>query len=348
MSAYERVLRPILFRLDAERAHNLALWAVARGLIRTRLVKDDRLQVSANNLYFSNPVGLAAGVDKDATAVSRWSSLGFGFAEVGTLTYHGQPGNPKPRLIRIPEDKAIINRMGFNNGGISAAAPRLASRGAGIPIGVNIGKSKVTPIEDAAAEYAKIYEIAWKLGDYVVVNVSSPNTPDLRSLQDKQALSDILTAMRTVKEGERIFVKISPDLTVGQLEDVVEVGWQQRIAGFIATNTTVSRDGLSRPTQEVGGLSGRPLKPLADDNLQLLSEMVNGEMTLIGVGGIFSAQDVLDKLRLGASLVQIYSGWVYNGPGFVPKLLLGLLDAMNEANALNLSELTSKGVAPTG
>jgi len=339
MSSYERLLRPILFRLDAERAHNLALAAIARGLIKTRLIEDPRLQVSAINLYFNNPIGLAAGVDKDAVAINRWPDLGFGFAEVGTLTYHAQPGNPKPRLIRLPEDQAVINRMGFNNGGIKEAALRLEKRAPAFPLGVNIGKSKITPIEQAADEYAKIYEIAWKLGDYVVVNVSSPNTPDLRSLQDKQALSDILAAMRAVKSGERIFVKISPDLTVGQLEDVVEVGWQHRIAGLIATNTTTSRDGLSTSTQELGGLSGKPLKTLADDNLQLLAEMVNGEMTLIGVGGIFGVQDVIDKLRLGASLVQVYTGWVYHGPTFVPNLLLGVLDILQRVGAYNLTEL---------
>lgn len=338
MSGYERLLRPLLFRLDAEVAHNLALKSIASGLIRSRLVRDARLNTSAMGLAFENPVGLAAGLDKNAVALSRWSALGFGFAEVGTVTLHAQPGNPKPRLFRLPSDEAIINRMGFNNGGARAMVERLHRRKTGIPIGVNIGKSKVTPLSEAAAEYQNLYEFVWKHADYVVVNVSSPNTPDLRGLQEKQALSEILAAIRSVQEGGRLLVKISPDLSVGALEDIVEVAWKHRITGFIATNTTTSREGLRSDPGEDGGLSGRPLKSLADKNLALLGEMLKGEMTLIGVGGVFSASDVLDKLRLGASLVQLYTGWVYGGPGTVPRILLDLLAIMERDGARTVAE----------
>ena len=322
MPFYEAALRPLLFLMEPERAHNLALWAVSRGLVKAR-VPDRALAKTVFGVRFPNPVGLAAGFDKNAVAVSRWKSLGFGFVEVGTVTRHPQPGNPRPRMFRLPSERAIINRLGFNNDGADAVAKRLEVSQAGIPVGVNIGKSKVTPLEEAADDYAYSYRLLHGLADYVVVNVSSPNTPGLRELQDKDALRRILSGLKEIDEGVPLLVKIAPDLSLGAIEDAVSVCVEMRLAGMVCTNTTVSRSSLSADPGIEGGLSGAPLREMADETLRFVRELAP-ELALIGVGGVMSGEDARRKLELGADLVQVYTGWVYGGPGFVPEMLRDL------------------------
>lgn len=325
MSAYERLLRPILFRMDPERVHNVALWAIARGLIRGKLLVDPRLERTVAGIRFPNPLGLAAGFDKNGVALDRWKDMGFGFAEAGTATWLAQPGNPKPRLFRLPEDRAVINRFGFNNSGAAELANRLRAAQPGIPIGINIGKSKAAPLEQAIQDYEQSFSALKHLGDYFVVNVSSPNTPGLRTLQEKGPLTELLSTLRKLDGNTPLFVKVSPDLSNGDLLDVVEVARTCRFTGIVATNTTLSRDGLSTSIVQDGGLSGKPLFARSNECLRILSEASQGELILIGVGGVFSGDDLRRKLEIGASLVQIYTGWVYGGPKSATRILLEFL-----------------------
>lgn len=325
MSAYERLLRPILFRMDPERVHNVALWAIARGLIRGKLLVDPRLERTVAGIRFPNPLGLAAGFDKNGVALDRWKDMGFGFAEAGTATWLAQPGNPKPRLFRLPEDRAVINRFGFNNSGAAELANRLRAAQPGIPIGINIGKSKAAPLEQAIQDYEQSFSALKHLGDYFVVNVSSPNTPGLRTLQEKGPLTELLSTLRKLDGNTPLFVKVSPDLSNGDLLDVVEVARTCRFTGIVATNTTLSRDGLSTSIVQDGGLSGKPLFARSNECLRILSEASQGELILIGVGGVFSGDDLRRKLEIGASLVQIYTGWVYGGPKSAARILLEFL-----------------------
>lgn len=325
MSAYERLLRPILFRMDPERVHNVALWAIARGLIRGKLLVDPRLERTVAGIRFPNPLGLAAGFDKNGVALDRWKDMGFGFAEAGTATWLAQPGNPKPRLFRLPEDRAVINRFGFNNSGATELANRLRAAQPGIPIGINIGKSKAAPLEGAIQDYEQSFSALKHLGDYFVVNVSSPNTPGLRTLQEKGPLTELLSTLRKLDGNTPLFVKVSPDLSNEDLLDVVEVAKTCRFTGIVATNTTLSRDGLSSSIVQDGGLSGKPLFARSNECLRILSEASQGELILIGVGGVFSGDDLRRKLELGASLVQIYTGWVYGGPKSAARILLEFL-----------------------
>lgn len=325
MSAYERLLRPILFRMDPERVHNVALWAIARGLIRGKLLVDPRLERTVAGIRFPNPLGLAAGFDKNGVALDRWKDMGFGFAEAGTATWLAQPGNPKPRLFRLPEDRAVINRFGFNNSGAAELANRLRAAQPGIPIGINIGKSKAAPLEQAIQDYEQSFSALKHLGDYFVVNVSSPNTPGLRTLQEKGPLTELLSTLRKLDSNTPLFVKVSPDLSNEDLLDVVEVAKTCRFTGIVATNTTLSRDGLSTSIVQDGGLSGKPLFARSNECLRILSEASQGELILIGVGGVFSGDDLRRKLEIGASLVQIYTGWVYGGPKSATRILLEFL-----------------------
>lgn len=320
MSLYER-LRPLLFLLSPERAHHLGMRLIASGLVRARLAQDPRLATRAMGIDFPNPLGLAAGFDKDGEAATRWGALGFGFAELGTVTRWPQPGNRRPRLFRLPEDRALINRMGFNNSGAAVMAARLTRVRSRIPIGINLGKSKITPLEQAAGDYAASYSLLRKHGDYFVVNVSSPNTPGLRSLQDKGPLTDIILALRAVDPGPPLLIKIAPDLTTGDLDDVLDVAVATGAAGLIATNTTLARPGLRHDPFEQGGLSGAPVRQLADEALAYLASAKPAGLTLVAAGGVFTGADMLAKMRLGASLVQAYTGFVYRGPAFAPLVL---------------------------
>ena len=319
------LLQKLLFSLDAETAHNLALSAIRKGWVKTSTIQDSRLHRTAFGIDFPNPIGLAAGFDKNGLALNQWKKLGFGFIEVGTVTRHAQPGNPKPRLFRIPSEHAIVNRMGFNNQGADALAKRLEVANPGIPVGVNIGKSKVTELDDAPEDYAYSFKLLSPLCDYIVVNVSSPNTPGLRTLQDKEPLTKILWRLREIDGIKPLLVKISPDMEESGLDDVVEVARDFGLAGIVATNTSIRRDVLQSNPNQDGGLSGRPIRQLANQTLRSLKQRVGDDLEIIGVGGIESANDVREKFELGANLVQVYSGWVYKGPNFVSELCRGLL-----------------------
>jgi dihydroorotate dehydrogenase len=284
-------------------------------------VKDARLEREVFGIKFKNPVGLAAGFDKDAKLYQELSNFGFGFIEIGTLTPVGQEGNPKKRLFRLKEDNAIINRMGFNNGGVLEAVERLKKNN-GVLIGGNIGKNKVTPNEDAVNDYEICFEALFPYVDYFVVNVSSPNTPNLRALQEKEPLKKLLQTLENNKlqtiNHKPILLKIAPDLTDEQLLDIIEIVNETKIAGVIATNTTLSREGLqSENKAEMGGLSGKPLTKRSTEVIRFLSEKSNKSFPIIGVGGIHSAADAIEKLEAGASLVQLYTGFIYEGPALV-------------------------------
>jgi dihydroorotate dehydrogenase len=323
---------PFLRRLDPERAHNLTVWALARGLGPSDGGADDPVLACQYFGYdFSNPIGVAAGFDKDARAYAGLLRMGFGFTEIGTVTPRPQIGNPKPRLFRLPRDGAVINRMGFNNQGMEVAAGRLINREAGGGIvGVNIGKNKET--EDAAVDYEACAERLAPFADYIVINVSSPNTPGLRALQDADVLARLITVVRAAAERSRkgppppLLVKIAPDLTVEDKQDIAAMALEQVVDGLIISNTTIERpDSLQEPARtEGGGLSGAPLFELSTAVLGDMYKLTEGRITLIGVGGVSSGADAYAKIRAGASLVQLYSAMALKGPGLIGDVKAGL------------------------
>ena len=327
---YKLLIRPLLFLFDPERVHYFTFSLIRflskipgfNGLFKSLyLVDDKRLEREVFGLKFKNPVGLAAGFDKDAKLYKELSNFGFGFIEIGTLTPVGQEGNPKKRLFRLKEDSAIINRMGFNNGGVQEAVERLR-KNKNVLIGGNIGKNKLTPNENATQDYEICFEALFDYVDYFVVNVSSPNTPNLRELQDKKPLTALLQTLQNKNSAKPkqkpILLKIAPNLTNEQLLDIIDIVNETKIAGVIATNTTISREGLqSENKTEMGGLSGKPLTNRATEVIRFLSQKSNKAFPIIGVGGIHSAQDALEKLEAGASLIQLYTGFIYEGPKLV-------------------------------
>jgi dihydroorotate dehydrogenase len=283
-------------------------------------------------------VGLAAGFDKDAKHIDALACLGFGFIEIGTLTPKAQDGNPAPRLFRLPTDKALINRMGFNNGGVDAAVLRLQQRKERIIIGGNIGKNKITPNEEAYKDYEYNVKALHAVVDYFVVNVSSPNTPGLRELQEKAPLMDLLHKVQAVNKAlpnpKPVLLKIAPDLTDTQLDDIIEIVATTQIDGIVATNTTIDRSQLQTPASEVeaigaGGLSGKPVTARSTEVIRYIHQKTNGTIPMIAVGGIFTAADAIEKLNAGASLVQVYTGFIYEGPGMVKRICNGLLQQKN-------------------
>ncbi|WP_350287540.1 quinone-dependent dihydroorotate dehydrogenase [uncultured Croceitalea sp.] len=341
---YKYVLRPLLFLLDAETAHHFS-FAMIRFLSSIGLTQvyrklfvfeDKRLEREVFGLTFKNPIGLAAGFDKDAKLYNEFCDFGFGFVEIGTLTPKPQPGNPKKRLFRLVDDKGIINRMGFNNNGVYDAVERLKKKHR-VLVGGNIGKNKVTPNEDAVKDYLICFDALYEHVDYFVVNVSSPNTPGLRELQEKKPLSNILRKLKRAntknaakfQQNEKpILLKIAPDLTDDQLLDIIDIIKTTEIDGVIATNTTVARKGLKSHltvTEEKGGLSGKPLTDRSTDVIRFLSEKSNKSFPIIGVGGIHSAEDALEKLEAGADLLQLYTGFIYEGPGLLKKINKAIL-----------------------
>ncbi len=336
---YQSLLRPVAFKFDPEWVHERALALLSRGLVSASSFVDSRLGQQLFGVSFANPLGLAAGFDKNAMALDHWHRLGFGHAEMGTVTYHPQPGNPKPRMFRLPSDQGLINRLGFNNLGAEALATRLASARPGLPFGINLGKSKITDLAQAAEDYQNSFRLLHSFGDYFVVNVSSPNTPGLRTLQEKSALLEILSAMQTVDASRPIFVKVSPDLELSALDDVVQVAVEKKLTGLIATNTTISREGLSNDPGEAGGLSGAPLRERANEVLRHLYKNCPKEMILIGVGGIMSGADLYEKIALGAHMCQVYTGWIYGGPSFAPAALQELAGLMEEQGVAKLTDL---------
>ncbi len=335
---YETFLRPLLFRLDAETSHERAgkvmkfiqSSPVLLSALRSYYaLNDSLLQVTLCGLTFPNPLGLAAGFDKYGELVPFLSALGFGHVEIGTITAHLQQGNPRPRLFRLPHDKALINRMGFNNHGADATA-RTLQRLKNKPciLGINIGKSKITPLEDAVHDYCYSFRVLYPYADYFTINVSSPNTPGLRTLQEKPQLYRILRAIQKENTGGKpVFVKIAPDLTFPQVDDVLDVVNAVHLSGIIVTNTTLSREGISSSINEAGGLSGKPLRETSTAFIRYVRART--KKPIIGVGGIFTAHDAVEKLQAGASLVQIYTSFVYRGPGIAKNIKKGIIRKKN-------------------
>jgi len=340
---YKSLLKPILFVKNPEDAHYFTFSWIKKTfnlpLIKNIIegifdYQNPILEREVFGLHFKNPVGLAAGFDKDAKLIDEMAMLGFGFIEIGTLTPKPQEGNPQPRLFRLPEDEALINRMGFNNGGVEEAIKRLQDVKTDVLIGGNIGKNKLTPNEKAADDYLYCLHALHPYVDYFVVNVSSPNTPNLRELQEKEPLKKLLIAVKEANSRKSrpkpILLKIAPDLTVGQLDDIIEIVIETEIDGVIATNTTIDRSQLKTGTSKVeamgaGGVSGKVLAKRSTEVIRYLSSQSNKAFPIIGVGGIFSAQDAIDKLEAGASLVQVYTGMIYEGPGLIKKINKGLV-----------------------
>ena len=345
---YKFLIRPILFCFDPEAVHHFTFKVlkfihkiplIPQFLKMIYQVNDERLERELFGLRFKNPVGLAAGFDKDAKLYNELSSFGFGFIEIGTLTPKPQPGNEKKRLFRLKEDSGIINRMGFNNGGVEDAVQRL-KKNKNVLIGGNIGKNKVTPNDRAVDDYLKCFNALFDYVDYFVVNVSSPNTPNLRELQDKEPLTKLLKRLMDenikISEAEHsrktkpILLKIAPDLTDSQLLDIIDIVKDTVIDGVIATNTTISREGLQSENQkETGGLSGKPLTKRSTEVIRFLAEKSNNAFPIIGAGGIHSPEDALEKIQAGASLVQLYTGFIYEGPGLVKCINKAILKKMN-------------------
>lgn len=335
---YKQLIQPLLFLLDAEKAHKFTVSTLKTGFKIPGIaaackaaftVENSKLEREVFGLKFKNPVGLAAGFDKDAEMIDELSCFGFGFIEIGTLTPKPQNGNPKPRLFRLKKDEALINRMGFNNKGVKNAVQRLKKRRSQLIIGGNIGKNKVTPNEEAISDYLMAFEALFELVDYFVVNVSSPNTPGLRALQEKEPLQHLLNTLQEKNQSKDkpkpILLKIAPDLTFEQLDEIIEVVLAAKIDGVIATNTTISREGLVTDTQTIekigaGGLSGKVVKERSTEVIRYLHEKSKGTFPIIGVGGINSPEDAYEKLKAGASLIQTYTGFVYQGPAFVAKI----------------------------
>lgn len=412
MDIYQSSIRPILFsalKADPEWLHQqtfrLLSWMDRTSdrplgqLIQSRLqqtycLKNTAIEQTLWGLTFPNPLGLAAGFDKDGIAARIWGSFGFGFAELGTVTLYAQPGNPRPRLFRLLEDKAVLNRMGFNNHGAEALARRLEEgwnvsksklkhsqelnvdtlkversnlplRGtlreqpsnlqpltSIIPLGINLGKSKVTPLEDAAADYLGSFRLLKDLGDYFVVNVSSPNTPGLRSLQDAAQLGVILEALQQENKAQKpILVKIAPDLEWDAIADVIKLAQTYQLAGIVATNTTIRRDMLKthmieatgKPvTEEAGGISGAPVRQRSTEVIRFIYQQTQGQLPIIGVGGIFTAEDAWEKITAGASLIQVYTGWIYEGPWMVRRILQGLLQKLEERGLTSIAEAVGR------
>jgi dihydroorotate dehydrogenase len=338
---YKQIIRPILFKLPAEKAHHFT-FSLVKGLhkipgvgaLNRALYQHKGAKLKLWNLEFPNRIGLAAGFDKDGKLFDELANYGFGFIELGTVTPRPQPGNPQPRLFRLPEDQALINRMGFNNEGVDALVERLKKRrNKQIILGGNIGKNKDTPNDEALEDYLICFEKLYNWVDYFVVNVSSPNTPNLRDLQEKGPLLKILSRLqqenKKKEKAKPILLKIAPDLSEGQLDDIVDIVIESGIAGIIATNTTIDRSGLKTAQETIstigaGGLSGRPVRYRSTEVIQYLSAKASGRFPIVAVGGIFTAADAREKLAAGASLVQVYTGFIYEGPAMVKRMLSAL------------------------
>jgi dihydroorotate dehydrogenase len=363
---YKSIFRPLLFRKDPETSHEIMLALLANAerfagaIEKLYRVEDHRLAVAVGPLRFGNPVGLAGGFDKNAVAPKTIASFGFGFMEIGAVTAQAQPGNPKPRLYRLPEDHALINRLGFNNEGaaiIAAKLERMAACGSrpNIPLGMNIGRTKIVETKDAVADFLACFEKLFAHGDFFTLNVSSPNTPNLRDLQEKSLLSDLLSAVQEKNHQlsvakkitpRPIFVKIAPDVKFSQVDEIIEVVRSANLTGIVATNATAfMRENLRSPNgPEPGGLSGRPITKKVTEFVAHIYQATGGRLPIIGVGGIFDAEDAYDKIKAGASAVQIYTGWVYEGPGAVKRINRGLLRLLERDGLKHISEAVGVAV----
>jgi dihydroorotate dehydrogenase len=357
--------RPLLFRVDAERMHELALRQLERAgrserltkLLRNRyFMEDPRLSQELWGLRFPNPVGIAAGFDKNAKLVDVLPHLGFGFVEVGTVTSEPQSGNPKPRLWRLPKDEALVNRLGFNNDGAETVAARLAKADRSmVPVGVNIGKARRVPNAEATADYVRSFERLHPYGSYFVVNVSSPNTPGLRDLQHRDAMQELLRALKeknaqlaraSGSKPRPLLVKVSPDLLPDELDELLPVLIAERVDGIVATNTTTARPATlrSKPAAQEGGLSGAPLRDRSTAMVRQIHKQTEGRIPLVGVGGIFTAEDAWEKIRSGASLVQLYTGFVYGGPDTASRINEGLVEILRQNGYEHVADAVGSAV----
>ena len=340
-----------MFRLDAESAHEFGMRALRSGLAAPFYSDAENFGISPVErfrLTFPNPIGIAAGFDKNAASVNQLASLGFGFVEIGTVTYKPQPGNPKPRMFRLPKDQAVINRLGFNNEGAETVAKRLAGLKRNCIVGVNIGKNKDVPNEEATENYLASFEILAPHADYVAINISSPNTPNLRELQRSENLDELLGSLSKAADNRvPLLVKIAPDLTEAEIEAAVDICLKYNIAGIIATNTTTGRNGLrSTGVAEVGagGLSGKPLRSRATDVIKTIYRYSNGKLPIIGVGGVFTGEDAFEKIAAGSSLVQAYTGFIYGGPSFAKDVNIRLAEILKERGFSSIDEAVGSSV----
>ncbi|MDQ4122293.1 MAG: quinone-dependent dihydroorotate dehydrogenase [Acidobacteriota bacterium] len=347
------LIRPILFKMPPEMAHELAIKFLKSGFAEKFVVNQNLSsfgEIECFGLKFKNPIGVAAGFDKNGVVATSLAHLGFGFVEVGTTTFHPQPGNPKPRLFRLPQDKALINRAGFNNDGTAAVVERLKKKRPPCVLGMNIGKSKIVPNEEATEDYLKSFELVHPVADYIVVNVSSPNTPNLRELQKADTLAELLKALQkrnqelSPADGRiPLLVKIAPDLTEAEIEAIIGVALDSKFAGIVATNTTINRENLKTPKTEIerigaGGLSGKPLAKHSTEIIEKIFRFSDGKLPIIGVGGIFTAADAFEKIAAGASLVQLYTGFVYQGITVARDINEGLSKIYQERGFKNFQE----------
>jgi len=356
---YRSILRPILFRLPPETAHELAIGFLSfpgakstADLVSSRFRSSTFGRLERFGLQFENPVGLAAGFDKNGRAVNVFSALGFGFVEVGTVTNEPQPGNEKPRLFRLPVDRALINRLGFNNCGAEELITNIRRHRPDRVLGINIGKSRHASIENAIGDYLMTFDTVYDTADYIAINISSPNTPDLRDLQRHDLLTELLRALQQrndelaqAKSRERkpLLVKIAPDLSESELESIIDVVTRAQVAGIIATNTTISRGGLKSPATQVqacgdGGLSGAPLRTRSNEVISFICRTTGGRLPIIGVGGVFTAADAWAKISAGASLIQLYTGFIYEGPGVAKRINAGLSEILRREGFNSLDD----------
>ena len=367
---YKKLVRPVLFQNPAEQAHNHSLnllsAATKSGALMNMLesfASSPPLKTNLRQIHFPNPLGLAAGMDKNGIALPVWEKLGFGFCEIGGITGHPQPGNPKPRMFRVPSDLAIINRMGFNNEGVEKIIKKMShwktsGQWPTSPVAINLGKSKITPLDEATEEYSQLLEALWPYGDFFVVNVSSPNTPDLRKLQQTEALREILQSLQhrqnsLQKEHPKlpkrpIFLKIDPDMSRSNLDEIIDVVQESALEGIVATNTSLSRPetkdrpNYSRNYSESGGMSGKPLTKRSTEIIRHIYARTKGELSIIGVGGIFNARDAWEKIGAGASLIQVYSGMVYEGPSMARSIIQGIRDQMERHGFNSIQDVIGK------
>ena len=351
---YESLIRRVLFKLPPETAHEIGIAALRLGIGRQTQINANDIrafgEISRFGLTFSNPLGLAAGFDKNGVVVGQLAKLGFGFVEVGTVTLEPQMGNPKPRLFRLPIDRALINRLGFNNEGAQKIAQRLSGLGRRCVVGVNIGRNKDVPNERAVQNYLATFETVHPVADYIVVNVSSPNTPNLRELQSSDNLESLIGALdeRNTQLGPKpLLLKIAPDLDDAAIEEIVDLCLRMNVSGVIATNTTINRDKLLTPNVErlgAGGISGKPISARSNEVISAIYRYSGGKLPVIGVGGIFTAEDAFEKIAAGASLLQAYTGFVYHGPTFAVDVVSGLAKIIKERGFSNLDEAVGSAV----
>lgn len=347
------LIRPVLFKMPPETAHEIAVKFLKSGFAE-KFAGNDCVspfgEIECFGLKFKNPVGVAAGFDKNGVVAAELASLGFGFVEVGTTTFHPQPGNPKPRLFRLPQDKALINRAGFNNEGTAVVVERLKKNRPPCILGMNIGKSKIVPVAEATEDYLKSFDLVHSIADYIAVNVSSPNTPNLRELQKADALEELLSTLQKRnselsgnKKPVPLLVKIAPDLTEAEIEAIVGVSINVKLAGIVATNTTIGRENLKTQKTEIerigaGGLSGRPITQRSTEVVKKIFQFSDGKLPIIGVGGVFTAEDAFEKIAAGASLVQLYTGFVYQGMSVAREINNGLFKIFQESGLRSFNE----------